>query len=57
MHGFSRTLREIVVVVKICQATLKKRLDEFNATPTGDLSAVDFQTIWLEEEVNKTLIS
>nr|KAJ3422673.1 transcription factor TFIIIB subunit brf1 [Polyrhizophydium stewartii] len=50
MHGFSRTIREIIMVVKICEGTLRKRLKEFQETPSSQLSVTDFQTIWLEGE-------
>ncbi|KAI8927947.1 cyclin-like protein [Entophlyctis helioformis] len=49
MHGFDRTIREIVMVVKICEGTLRKRLKEFQETPSSNLTVTDFQTIWLEE--------
>ncbi|KAJ3046705.1 transcription factor TFIIIB subunit brf1 [Rhizophlyctis rosea] len=52
MHGFNRTPREIVMVVKICEATLKTRLAEFAETPSGQLTVEDFQTIWLETSEN-----
>ncbi|KAI8804105.1 cyclin-like protein [Cladochytrium replicatum] len=52
MHGFNRTKREIVRVVKICEATLQKRLDEFQETPSSKLTVSDFQTIWLEEQMD-----
>lgn len=50
MHGFNRLIKEIVMVVKICQNTLRSRLKEFQNTPSGNLSVADFQTIWLEQE-------
>ena len=50
IHGFSRTHKEIVLVVKICENTLRKRLIEFSATPSGNLTVSEFQTLWLEEE-------
>ncbi|KAJ3317069.1 transcription factor TFIIIB subunit brf1 [Blyttiomyces sp. JEL0837] len=49
MNGFKRTLKEIVTVVKICETTLRKRLDDFKATPSSELSVEDFQTLMLEE--------
>lgn len=50
IHGFSRTHKEIVLVVKICENTLRKRLLEFSSTPSGDLTVTEFQTLWLEDE-------
>ncbi|KAJ3039196.1 transcription factor TFIIIB subunit brf1 [Rhizophlyctis rosea] len=48
MHGFNRTPREIVLQVKICEATLKNRLAEFSQTPSAQLSVEDFSSIWLD---------
>ncbi|OAJ41686.1 hypothetical protein BDEG_25246 [Batrachochytrium dendrobatidis JEL423] len=50
MHNHNRTIREIILVVKICEATLRRRLREFRETPSSNLSVQDFQTIWLEGE-------
>ncbi|RKP08064.1 cyclin-like protein [Thamnocephalis sphaerospora] len=49
MHSFRRTRSEVMRVVKIGDATLKRRLHEFMATPSGKLSMADFQTISLED--------
>ncbi|KAJ1341467.1 hypothetical protein BSLG_003121 [Batrachochytrium salamandrivorans] len=50
MHNHHRTIREIILVVKICEATLRRRLREFRETPSSNLTVTDFQTIWLEGE-------
>ncbi|CAF0865596.1 unnamed protein product [Didymodactylos carnosus] len=50
MHNFNRTIQEIVDVVKISKATIMRRLQEFENTPTAQLSIDEFQTIELEEE-------
>lgn len=50
MHGFRRTERQVVRVVHICEATLKRRLNEFAATPSSQLSLEEFEGIWLEAE-------
>ncbi|KAK3596018.1 hypothetical protein CHS0354_032541 [Potamilus streckersoni] len=50
IHGFSRSIKEIIKVVKVCQATLKKRLMEFEDTPSSHLTIEEFQKIDLEEE-------
>jgi transcription factor IIIB subunit 2 len=52
MNGFDRSYREIILVVKICEATLKKRLDEFKQTPSANLSVSDFSNIWLEQDAD-----
>lgn len=50
MHGFRRTEKQVVRVVHICEATLKRRLTEFAATPSSQLSPEEFEGIWLEQE-------
>ncbi|KAH8829500.1 BRF1-domain-containing protein, partial [Flagelloscypha sp. PMI_526] len=52
MNGFNRSVEEIVQIVKIADTTLKKRLDEFKNTPSGQLSVADFRNVWLDEECN-----
>lgn len=50
IHDFSRSVKEIIRVVKVCQSTLRKRLTEFEETPSSELTIEEFQTIDLEEE-------
>eukprot|EP01112_Ceratiomyxa_fruticulosa_P020540 TRINITY_DN7020_c0_g1_i1.p1 TRINITY_DN7020_c0_g1~~TRINITY_DN7020_c0_g1_i1.p1 ORF type:complete len:317 (-),score=39.78 TRINITY_DN7020_c0_g1_i1:71-1021(-) len=50
IHGFRRTQKEIVQVVRICDVTLRKRLSEFSSTPTCNLTQQEFETMDLEEE-------
>lgn len=52
MHGFRRTEAEVVRVVRICEATLKKRLEEFGRTPSSQLTPQEFEGIWLEQEAD-----
>ncbi|PPQ85975.1 hypothetical protein CVT25_001674 [Psilocybe cyanescens] len=52
MNNFRRSVEEIVQVVKIADTTLKKRLDEFKATPSGALTLADFRSVWLDEEMD-----
>ncbi|KAI9002379.1 cyclin-like protein [Gaertneriomyces semiglobifer] len=49
MNGFKRTHREIVMVAKISEATIRKRLTEFANTQSAQLSVEDFRRTWLEE--------
>eukprot|EP00899_Mesostigma_viride_P022878 jgi/Mesvir1/3775/Mv08222-RA.1 len=42
-HGFVRTKAEVVGVVHVCEATLKKRLDEFGSTPSSALTIEEFE--------------
>lgn len=52
MNNFRRSVAEIVQVVKIADTTLKKRLEEFRSTPSGQLTLADFRNVWLEEEMD-----
>ncbi|GJJ14676.1 hypothetical protein Clacol_008942 [Clathrus columnatus] len=52
MNNFRRSVQEIVQVVKIADVTLKKRLDEFRKTSSGNLTVSDFRKVWLEEEMD-----
>lgn len=52
MHGFRRTEREVVQVVHICEATLRRRLEEFGETPSSQLTPEQFEGIWLEQEAD-----
>ncbi|KAI8053535.1 cyclin-like protein [Syncephalis plumigaleata] len=49
MHNFRRTSAEVMRVVKIGDATLKRRMEEFMATPSSKLTMADFQSMFLEE--------
>jgi len=48
VHGFRRTQREVVRVVRICDMTLRKRLNEFSDTSLGALTARQIETVDLE---------
>uniref|UniRef100_A0A8C6SKK7 Transcription factor IIIB 90 kDa subunit n=1 Tax=Neogobius melanostomus TaxID=47308 RepID=A0A8C6SKK7_9GOBI len=50
MHDFRRTIKEIVDVVKVCETTLRKRLNEFEDTPTSQLTIEEFMRTDLEQE-------
>ncbi|XP_068938447.1 transcription factor IIIB 90 kDa subunit [Petaurus breviceps papuanus] len=50
MHDFRRTVKEIIRVVKVCESTLRKRLTEFEDTPTSQLTIDEFMKIDLEGE-------
>ncbi|XP_066532919.1 BRF1 RNA polymerase III transcription initiation factor subunit b [Hoplias malabaricus] len=50
MHEFRRTVKEVIRVVKVCEATLRKRLTEFEDTPTSHLTIDEFMRVDLEEE-------
>ena len=50
MHNFNRTIQQIVDVVKISKATIVRRLQEFETTPSAQLNMQEFDTIQLESE-------
>uniref|UniRef100_UPI00398E6F58 BRF1 general transcription factor IIIB subunit b isoform X2 n=1 Tax=Pristiophorus japonicus TaxID=55135 RepID=UPI00398E6F58 len=50
MHDFRRTVKEVIRVVKVCESTLRKRLNEFEETPTSQLTIDEFMKIDLEQE-------
>lgn len=50
LHGFNRTVREVVRVVRISESTIRKRLGDFQDTPSSQLTIDEFQKIDLEEE-------
>jgi transcription factor IIIB subunit 2 len=52
MNHFRRSLAEVVQVVKIADSTLQKRLAEFRATPSAQLSLADFRAVWLDAEMD-----
>ena len=39
-------------VVKIADSTIRKRLEEFKGTRSGELTVADFRSVWLEEEMD-----
>jgi len=43
MNNFRRTLREVVLVAKITEITLSKRLEEFKETKSSTMSVKDFR--------------
>jgi transcription factor IIIB subunit 2 len=49
VHGFERSKADVVGVVHVCEATLKKRLVEFESTESGSLT-VGFYTISFNPE-------
>ncbi|XP_077409717.1 transcription factor IIIB 90 kDa subunit-like [Vanacampus margaritifer] len=50
MHKFRRSVKDVIGVVKVCQATLRKRLVEFEDTPTSQLTIDEFMKVDLEQE-------
>ncbi|XP_041831414.1 transcription factor IIIB 90 kDa subunit-like isoform X3 [Melanotaenia boesemani] len=50
MHKFRRSVKDVISVVKVCQTTLRKRLTEFEDTPTSQLTIDEFMRVDLEQE-------
>ncbi|KAG9304737.1 hypothetical protein G9A89_003911 [Geosiphon pyriformis] len=49
MNNYHRSMREIISVVKIADVTVKKRLNEFKATPSSQLTVNDFREVKIPE--------
>ena len=50
LHDVYCTVKQIISVVKVCEATIRKRLTEFGDTPSSKLTLDDFMSVELEEE-------
>lgn len=48
MNNYRRSVREMVYIVKVTEATISKRLDEFKVTESSGLTVEEFRTIDLE---------
>ena len=48
MNNYRRSIREMVYIVKVTEATISKRLDEFKVTESSGLTVEEFRTIDLE---------
>ena len=48
MHGYSRSVYDVIKVVKVHESTLRKRLNEFGETPASQLTLDEFMNIDLE---------
>lgn len=44
-HGFKRSQREVVEVVKVCDITLRERLRDFMSTPTAEMTLEEFKNL------------
>lgn len=56
IHGDERSVEEISSAVRVCEATINKRLLELRETATASLSIEEFNTIWLEKEEDPPVI-
>ncbi len=48
MNNFRRSVREVVYIVKVTDATINQRLEEFKVTPSSNLTVDQFRIIDLE---------
>ena len=49
VHGFKRSTKQIINVVKVCEETVKKRIEEFKETPMAALTQQAFEAIDFEK--------
>ncbi|XP_053211334.1 transcription factor IIIB 90 kDa subunit-like [Panonychus citri] len=50
LNNIERSVKEVVDIVKVCETTIRKRLNEFSDTPTSKLTLDEFMTVDLEGE-------
>ena len=50
LHDVYCSVKDIISVVKVCEATIRKRLSEFGDTPTSRLTLDEFMSVDLEGE-------
>lgn len=48
LHEFSRSINDVIKVVKVHESTLRKRLNEFGETPASQLTLEEFMTVDLD---------
>ncbi|EHY64562.1 transcription initiation factor IIB [Nematocida ausubeli] len=56
IHGNERTVEDVAGAVRVCEATINKRLAELKETATANLSINEFNTIWLEKEEDPPIV-
>ena len=54
MNNYRRTIREVVLVAKVTEITIGKRLEEFQFTQSSKLSLEDFRDEGLRNELQET---
>jgi transcription factor IIIB subunit 2 len=50
LHGFKRSTKQIINVVKVCEETVRKRIGEFKLTPLAQLPAAKLDSIDFKPE-------
>lgn len=48
LHGLHCSIKDVIKVVKVCETTIRKRLNEFGDTPSSKLTLEEFLSIDLE---------
>lgn len=56
IHGAERTVEEVAAAVRVCEATINKRLSEMKETGTAALSIGEFNSVWLEKEEDPPIV-
>lgn len=49
LHGLPRPTKQVIEVVRVCEETLRKRVDEFSKTRAAELTWSKFQELNFEE--------
>eukprot|EP01134_Creolimax_fragrantissima_P000546 CFRG0546T1 len=52
MNNFSRTMKDIVDSVKMCDITIRNRLQEFASTESGSLTSEEFMLVDMERDAD-----
>ncbi len=52
LHGFNRTIKDVVKIVRMSRSTILQRLSDFGKTASSKLTAEEFNKIDLEEEAD-----
>eukprot|EP00917_Polyrhabdina_sp_WS-2016_P001980 GHVP01004264.1.p1 GENE.GHVP01004264.1~~GHVP01004264.1.p1 ORF type:complete len:558 (+),score=122.04 GHVP01004264.1:2-1675(+) len=50
IHGFHRSEKDLSILIKLGKETIKRRLDEFSCTKSAELTPLEFNTMWLDDE-------
>ena len=50
IHGFNRTVQDVIKEVKVHENTVRKRMQEFGETASSSLTLEEFMQVDLEEE-------
>lgn len=56
LHGLSRPTRRVIEVVRVCEETLRKRVEEFSKTPAAALTWNKFQELDFDKKDEDDLL-